>query len=88
MDWLEMWQGQLRGIRRHDPIRNDANWVMSPDPFCCPVCQISLEERIFGEKTDVYVDRCTAVPADVARSGELVIVKRISVEQDVWRHAD
>jgi Zn-finger nucleic acid-binding protein len=81
MDWLERWQHHLVAACRHTHAGH-------ADHLLCPVCQISLEERIFGEQTDLYVDRCTACRGTWLDRGELVLVKRISVEQDVWRNAD
>jgi len=89
MDWLEMWQEHLvaacrnRGTRGHDPSSQRRELGHVPEFLLCPVCQISLEERIFGEQTDVYVDRCTACRGTWLDRGELVVIKKISVEQDV-----
>ena len=74
--------------RSHDPRPQRRELGHVPEFLLCPLCQISLEERLFGERSDVYVDRCTACRGTWLDRGELVLVKRVSVEQDVWRNAD
>ena len=78
--WLEEWQAHLLAASRG---RAPAHL----EHLLCPVCQISLEERLFGEQSNVYVDRCTACRGTWLDRGELVLVKRVSIRQDVWRNA-
>jgi Zn-finger nucleic acid-binding protein len=79
-NWLEEWQAQLAAT-----VRRLA--VALADRLICPQCRISLEERLFGESSDVYVDRCTSCAGTWLDRGELVLVKRVSIRQDVWRNA-
>ena len=79
--FLEQWQAHLLAAAR-------AAAIDRAHRLLCPVCQITLEERIFGEKSGVYVDRCTACQGTWLDRGELVMVKRVSVQQDVWRNRE
>jgi len=76
--FLEQWQAQLLASAR-------AAAIDRAHKLLCPVCQIPLEEQLFGEKSELYVDRCTACRGTWLDRGELVMVKRVSLQQDVWR---
>jgi len=79
--WLEAWQAHLSAASRSRAIAH-AHHIL------CPLCHVTLEERLFGEGADVYVERCTSCRGMWLDRGELVVVKRCSIQQDVWRNCD
>jgi Zn-finger nucleic acid-binding protein len=54
----------------------------------CPVCHVPLDEHPYARDDSVRVDQCHACLGLWLDSGELVLIKRISAEQDVWSHSD
>lgn len=76
--FLEQWQARLLAAAR-------AAAIDRVHRLLCPICQIPLEEQLFGEKSELYIDRCTACQGTWLDRGELILVKRVSIRQDVWR---
>jgi uncharacterized protein len=54
----------------------------------CPACQVVLDERPYARDTEVRIDRCLSCRGTWLDSGELPLIKRISIQQDVWARSD
>lgn len=54
----------------------------------CPVCQVLLDERPYARDGSVLIDQCKCCQGTWLDGGELVVIKRISIEQDVWARSD
>ncbi|MBU0607968.1 MAG: zf-TFIIB domain-containing protein [Armatimonadetes bacterium] len=54
----------------------------------CPVCQVVLDEHPYARDDSVRVDQCQCCLGLWLDSGELVLIKRVSVDQDVWSRTD
>lgn len=50
----------------------------------CPVCQLLLDEHPYAREQHVRIDQCGCCRGTWLDGGELALIKRISVEQDVW----
>jgi uncharacterized protein len=57
-------------------------------PILCPVCQVALEEHPYARDESVLIDQCRTCLGVWLDSGELVLIKRVSLEQDVWGRSD
>lgn len=80
-DWLDRWSAQLAELSRSEgPARQQ--------DIVCPACQVRMEERAYGSGGDIHVDRCGACEGMWLDSGELILVRRISVQEDVWQNRE
>jgi uncharacterized protein len=50
----------------------------------CPSCQIVLAERPYARDSSVFIDACRNCLGVWLDSGELVLIKQVSMQQDVW----
>jgi Zn-finger nucleic acid-binding protein len=80
VDRLEDWTGKLAALV-FDGAQQVAGDVL------CPTCHLRLDERAYAASGDVYVDRCVSCRGTWLDNGELVAIRRISIEQDVWGQA-
>lgn len=76
--WLETWQETLSAMIQRDAPAHEHD-------ILCPVCQVILDERAYGADSGVYVDRCRTCQGTWLDNGELVLIRRVSMQQDVWR---
>jgi len=80
VSWLASWQDRLSGLGRSAGIAHH-------ERLLCPVCQVILDERAYSPDAAVYVDRCRRCRGTWLDTGELVLVRQVSIEQDVWGHS-
>ena len=76
--WLRSWEEKLEAIAAGAPTIHEADLL-------CPVCQVALDERAYAADSSLYLDRCTCCRGTWLDRGELVVVRQISIQQDVWR---
>jgi len=77
LEWLREWQARLDAA-----VAGDA--VNASDETLCPVCQVPLHERSYARDESVYIDRCTECRGTWLDHGELIAVRQVSIQQDVW----
>ena len=77
--WLQSWQDRLGGAPRGGAVHQER--------LLCPVCQVILDERAYAPDTAVYVDRCRRCRGTWLDTGELVLVRQVSIQQDVWGYS-
>jgi len=58
------------------------------EQIICPVCQVVLDERPYARDRSVLIDQCRVCLGTWLDGGELVVIKRVSLEQDVWSHSN
>jgi len=78
---LKRWESVLAARVRSAAAAREADII-------CPVCHVALEEHPYAQDDSVLVDQCTCCLGLWLDGGELVLVKRVSIEQDVWSHSD
>jgi Zn-finger nucleic acid-binding protein len=76
--WLEAWQEHLSAMIQGGAPAHEHD-------ILCPICHIVLDERAYGADSGVYVDRCRTCQGTWLDDGELVLIRRVSMQQDVWR---
>lgn len=77
LNWLQTWQESLSDLVRGDVTTREVE-------ILCPACHVALDERTYAADSSVYLDRCTSCRGTWLDQGELVVIRRISMEQDAW----
>jgi len=78
---LRRWEGELATHVRGPMSTREGEII-------CPVCHVVLDEHPYARDDSVRVDQCQCCLGLWLDSGELVLIKRISADQDVWSHSD
>ena len=75
--WLHEWEQTLSAAASGAMAIRQADLV-------CPTCQVVLDMRNYAADSGIYVDRCATCRGTWLDRGELVAMKRVSIQADPW----